>query len=248
MVREKNNLYIGTSGFSYHHWKGKFYPQNLPSREYLRFYASRFNSVELNVTFYRQPREKTVREWFESVPEGFSFVVKAPRVITHIKRLKDSVKDAASFLETMEPLGNRLSCVLWQFPPGFNPDPLQLEEFFSEVRKQAPEIRHAVELRNSLSFNEEVYEALRRCNACLVCAHSSRYPCVLERTADFSYFRFHGPGSLYNSRYSEEDLDIWIEKIAMLLEAGDVYVFFNNDFGGFAIENADYVLKRLKGE
>lgn len=248
MARQRGNLFLGTSGFSYHHWKGRFYPSSLPSRDYLRFYAGHFNSVELNVTFYRQPREKTVREWFKSVPANFTFVVKAPRLITHVKRLKHALDDALDFLKAMEPLNGKLSCVLWQFPPGFNPDPLFVKDFFCSLKEHWQEIRHAVELRNPSSFNEATYEALKVSKVCLVCAHSSRYPCVLETTADFHYFRFHGPGTLYNSRYAERDLDEWTEKIEKLLSKGDVYVFFNNDFYGFAIENASYVLKKLKGE
>jgi uncharacterized protein YecE (DUF72 family) len=238
-------VYLGTSGYAYYHWRGIFYPADLPSRAWLSYYANYFNAVELNVTFYREPREKTFKEWASSVPYGFAFVLKAPRLITHLKRLQDVTENAFRFLERACLLGDRLSCILWQFPPSFNPDIAVLKEFFLYLKDINPGLRHAVELRNRHAFNETLYKVLSQLNVALVCAHSNRYPCQLIQTADFSYFKFHGPGSLYNSRYSKEELDDWISKISNALKNGDVYVFFNNDYSGYAVDNASYLKEKL---
>lgn len=243
---EKFKLFLGTSGYSYSHWKGIFYPENLPSKKFLSHYAKHFNAVELNVTFYRLPKEKTFNEWFGSVPEDFSFVLKAPKVITHLNRLKNSIMEAQEFLMRAQILDKKLRCILWQFPPGFKPTPLLLENFFREILNFNSSLRHAIEFRHKEAFAKEIIETLQKLNICLVCAHSKRFPCYRKKTADFSYFRFHGPGSLYNSKYSEEDLDDWADKIVQALKVGDVFVFFNNDFSGFAIENAIYLRKKIQ--
>lgn len=240
-------LYLGTSGYSYYHWKGLFYPEGVPSKEFLSFYSRHFNSVEINSTFYRLPKEETLKTWKKSVPSDFAFVLKAPKTITHLKRLKEADEEVEKFIILANMLEENLSCILWQFPPSFVPQPDLLKDFFERLVGLRSDVRHAVEFRNSKSFDEEILKVLKELNICLVCAHSGRYPCLLERTANFSYFRFHGPGSLYNSRYSEDELDMWAKKILDSLKYGDVYVFFNNDFSGFAVENASYLKRKLEG-
>ena len=248
MAREERTarVYLGTSGYAYYHWKGIFYPEDLPSRKWLSYYATYFNAVEINATFYREPAEKTISNWYKSVSNSFTFVLKAPRIITHIKRLKDAEEDARRFLHRALLLKEKLGCILWQFPPGFKPDPEFLTDFFSFLRNLFPGLRHAVEFRNREAFNEAVYNSLRKVDVALVCAHSARYPCHFIKTADFSYFRFHGPGSLYNSCYSKEEIDKWAAKILSALKEGDSFVFFNNDFSGFAVENSLYLKEKLK--
>jgi len=242
----EGRIYLGTSGYAYHHWKKIFYPEDLSSRKWLDYYASRFNAVEINVTFYRDLSEKTITNWYRSVPDEFTFVLKAPRLITHLKRLRNVEEDARYFLQKALLLKEKLGCVLWQFPPGFKPDPGVVAGFFGFLGELSPGLRHAVELRNREAFSEAVYDSLRKVNVSLVCAHSARYPCHIVQTADFSYFRFHGPGSLYNSCYSNEELDEWAVNILAASEKGDVFVFFNNDFSGFAIKNSLYLKEKLK--
>ncbi|MCX7832124.1 MAG: DUF72 domain-containing protein [Actinobacteria bacterium] len=242
----KGNPYIGTSGFSYNHWKGRFYPEGTPSSEFLKYYAKNFNAVELNITFYRIPRTDTFKNWYEVTPENFRYSLKAPRVITHFDRLKNLEDNAKGFFERIKLLKEKAGCVLWQFPPSFAPETEFLDSFFSEIKKLEGDIRHAVEFRNKYAFNDENIKILKKHNIALVCSHSKRYPLYLKRTADFSYFRFHGPETLYDSRYSEEELDEWIKLIIQFLKSGDVFVFFNNDFSAYAVENATYLKDRIE--
>lgn len=241
------NVYIGTSGFSYQHWKGRFYPEGTPSSEFLRYYAKNFNAVEVNVTFYRTPKVNTFKNWYESVPEYFRFSLKAPRIITHFDRLNNLENNVNEFFEKITALREKAACVLWQFPPSFVPDTEFLSSFFGEIKKLIADLRHATEFRNKHAFNDENFRMLRKHNIALVCSHSNRYPLCLKKTADFSYFRFHGPGSLYNSRYSEQELEEWVKSIVRFLKYGDVYVFFNNDFSAYAVENAAYLKSRIEG-
>lgn len=243
--------YIGTSGFSYNHWKGVFYPENIKQSEWLSYYSRIFNTVELNVTFYRLPAEKSFLNWFKSTPPGFRFAVKGPRQLTHYARLNLTERHLdylKLFSDRVSRLETKLSCVLWQLPPGLQADTELLEEFLAAVAPVfSAHTGHAFEFRNDSWFTDEIYAVLEKHHATLVCSHSARYPMKCIKTADFSYYRFHGPGSLYNSRYDEKELDDWVEKIAEYVKNDrTVFVYFNNDFYGFAVENALYLKSRLE--
>lgn len=244
----RGRLYIGTSGYSYLHWKGCFYPEDLPSSRWLSYYAQFFNAVELNVTFYRRPRKSTYEKWYRETPENFSFVLKAPRTITHFSRLEVTDQQIKEFFEDISTLKEKAACVLWQLPPQMKFDGALLKNFLNKLKKLTPEnLRHAFEFRNQAFYSKPCYEILKNYNVAFVCAHSARYPCKFVDTADFSYFRFHGPGSLYNSSYSDEQLNDWAQIIKKVLEKKPVFVFFNNDFSGFAVNNALYLKDRLGG-
>jgi uncharacterized protein YecE (DUF72 family) len=229
---------IGTSGFSYAGWRGVFYPPDLPSGEWLAFYARQFTTVEINVTFYRTPRESTYRAWSAAVPEGFTFVLKAPRLVTHIKRLVDCRASLERFLAPTAPLAHRLALVLLQLPPSLRFDARLLDGFLRQLPKNFPQL--AWEPRHG-SFGEEVALAwFRERRQSLVLADSGgRYPTLRAFTAPPAYLRFHGPERLYASPYSVGQLGEWTTWIRQEVPAGTtVYAFFNNDAGGHAIVNA----------
>ncbi len=232
--------FIGTSGWHYPHWQGSFYPAALPKDNWLSFYARTFSTVELNNTFYRQPTEKAVQNWRLAAPDGFKFAVKASRFITHIKRLNDAAEPMQKFFDGLRPLSDRLGPVLFQLPPNFHRDDARLNNFI----KLLPEsIEHAVEFRHASWIDNEVLKILHRYNVafCVYDMPGVRTPVVA--TADFAYVRFHGNQSLYGGSYSEDELASWAKEIKALPVAR-AYIYFNNDAGGYAVDNA-LTLKRL---
>ena len=229
-------LSIGTSGWSYAHWAGKFYPAEIPKSQWLEYYCDHFATVEINNSFYRLPRETTFQKWRDSVQEKFVFAVKASRYITHIKKLNEPVESAELFLTRARFLGRKLGAILFQIPPGLKARPDRLEQI---LRARPKDLRYCFEFRHTSWFCEEVYDLLRQYNSALCIADSPKFPMVIQRTADFSYFRLHGSTMLYRSRYSSEELSIWAERIERVLDQdADVYVYFDNDAEGYAVMNA----------
>lgn len=231
---------IGTSGYSYNHWwDGVFYPIDVKPGKWLEYYAKYFNSVELNVSFYRLPKKETFEGWRRRTPKDFRFVAKGSRFITHIKKLKDIEEPLEIFFENASGLEKKLAMVLWQLPPGMRVDIKKLEKFCKSLKKYK-KIRQAFEFRNISWFCEEVYEILHKHNFSLCIAHSGRWPVVEELTADFVYLRFHGGGDvLYSSNYTEKELKDWATKVKKWLKEGrDIYAYFNNDAYGYAVKNA----------
>lgn len=235
-----DNLLIGTSGFSYWHWKGRFYPEELKQSEWLTYYAKTFNAVEINVTFYRAVRPSTFTRWTKMVPENFVFVVKGSRVITHINRLKIEEGMLKKLSNSLAGLEGRVKCILWQLPPSFKADSSVLKNFMENAFRDniLANLFHAFEFRHKSWFVEEIYSLLKDYHSGLVVSHSARYPCVVKRTANFMYFRFHGGERLYASNYSDDELGEWAKIIKREIPIGDVYVFFNNDTNAYAIYNA----------
>lgn len=229
-------LYIGTSGWSYRHWKGIFYPPTLPANEWLAFYASRFSTVEVNSSFYRLPKRETFEIWRDRTPAGFTFAVKASRYITHLKKLKD-VDDAwERFIENASGLGEKLGPILFQFPANWHANLERLAAFLAML---PDEFRYVFEFRHESWFNPDVYTLLKKKNAALCIADSPEWPEVCEITAPFTFIRMHGGRELYASEYSTAELFEWAKLIAGFLHQRlDVFVYFNNDAYGFAIKNA----------
>ncbi|MFH0877149.1 MAG: DUF72 domain-containing protein [Candidatus Omnitrophota bacterium] len=229
-------LWVGTSGWNYAHWaNGVFYPQGLKSAEWLKYYAKFFNAVELNVTFYRQVQKKTFEHWRRVTPRNFCFVVKGSRFITHIKRLKDVKGSLEMFFDSVGALKAKCGAVLWQLPPGFKKDSHRLEGFLKLLQKK--KIPQVFEFRHATWFQEDVVALLKSYRACLCIAHSDRFPCEKMVTANFLYLRFHGPGGLYGSRYTSAQLKSWV-RFAREFKKKNIFVFFNNDACGHAVENA----------
>jgi len=250
MKKGKNRIFIGTSGYNYRHWGGGiFYPATIPSRQWLEYYSRHFNSVELNVTFYRLPSLKAFAGWYRRSPKNFRFVIKGSRFITHLKRLKDSKENLRIFFKNAAPLKEKLAAVLWQFPANFHLNLERLSEFTARLKKNklAKKVPQVFEFRHPSWFCPEVYSLLGKHNFCLCIAHSNRWPTFEITTADFTYLRFHGGKSLYSSNYSPKELKKWADKARVWLREGkDFYAYFNNDARGFAVKNAIYFKKLLK--
>jgi uncharacterized protein YecE (DUF72 family) len=241
-VKKAASVYIGTSGWVYSDWQERFYPAELPSRDRLRFYARNFGTTEVNYSFYHIPRPATCRNWVTQVPEKFIFAVKAHRSITHIRRLKNAIDVWQEFLENALELGAKLGPILLQLPPSLRADASLLETLLSGIRKKAPipELRVAIEFRHASWFEPGILDLMRAYDTCLVMAHSERYSLAPnEATADFVYIRLHGPGQMFASSYSPEELESWARIICSWAKKGKiVFVYFNNDFHAGAVENA----------
>jgi uncharacterized protein YecE (DUF72 family) len=233
----RGKIHIGTSGWRYKHWLGRFYPQNLPAKEMLRFYARYFDTVELNNSFYHLPASTTFDSWRDHSPTRFLFAVKGSRFITHMKKLKDPESSTAKFFLGAERLENKLGPILFQLPPRWNVNIERLANFLEVLPKQH---RYVIEFRDESWIVEEVFEVLRQHNAAFCIHDLGGQQTPLEITADFTYLRFHGPGSAkYVGSYSRRTLQDWANKIAdwqKRLKA--VYAYFNNDIGGAAVRNA----------
>lgn len=230
---------IGTSGWSYPHWKESFFPVNCPKSKWLEYYCEHFDTVELNATFYRLPHLKTVENWYLRTPEPFIWSVKASKYITHTKRLKEPEKPLEKFFANLSGLKEKLGPVLFQLPPGLSFDEKRFQIFCQSLK---PSQRYALEVRHSSWISEKVFAILKAHNIAFCIADTSgRYPYHEIVTANFAYIRLHGSKKLYKSDYSKNELEIWAQKIKALEK--DTYVYFDNDFEGYAVKNA----KRLKG-
>jgi uncharacterized protein YecE (DUF72 family) len=240
-----HQLRIGCSGWNYAHWRnGVFYPPRLASREWLRFYARHFDTVEINTSFYRLPRRESVARWAAETPDDFVFAVKVSRYITHIKRLQDVPEHLPLLYERIEPLRAKLAVFLWQLPPTFKADLDRLATVLEQLPRGE---RHAFEFRHASWFTEEAYTLLREHNVALVIGDRPEVHAFQahELTADFTFVRFHAGTRGRNGNYSHRELDEWAARLRRWNEEADVYAYFNNDWEGYAIENALYVRKQL---
>ena len=232
----KPEYYIGTSGWHYNHWKGNFYPEGMPSKDWLKYYSENFNTVEINNSFYRLPQESTFTNWHQTVPPGFCFAVKASRFITHIKKLKDSRDPLLKFMARSKCLEDSLGPVLFQLPSSFHRNDERLSDFLGLLEKK---LRFVFEFRHDSWMNEDVFDLLRKHNAGFCVFDMPGLTGPLVATADFAYFRFHGKGDLYSGNYPDSDLAEWANKIKKISGGlKTIYVYFNNDAGGNAVRNA----------
>jgi len=230
-------LRIGTSGYVYPHWKGRFYPRSLPQREWLGHYARYFDTVELNNPFYRQPERAQFERWRRAVPDDFRYAVKLNRFITHIKRLKVGADSVERSYGTLAGLGPKAAVVLVQLPPRMKFDADRLIAFLKLVSRRRR--RHAIEPRDSSWLTDDALEVLRRRGVALCLIDTPHWPSRVATTADFVYLRFHGPGEKYASAYTDAMLRTWAERIREWRRQGlDVFAYFNNDEGGHAPRDA----------
>jgi uncharacterized protein YecE (DUF72 family) len=233
---------VGTSGWQYSSWRGRFYPEGVPQRAWLRFFAERFPTVEVNNSFYMLPKATSFERWRDETPEGFVVTVKANRYITHIRRLRDCRDAVQTFWGRARLLGPKLGPVLFQLPPRFAVDPDLLRDFLGVL----PEgIRAAFEFRDRSWERDEVYELLDRAGAAFVLADrpAAHVPDVV--TGGWSYVRFHEgrPGVV---DYPREKLRRWASRIRAM-PARDTFVYFNNDPGGAAVRDATTLTAMLRG-
>jgi len=245
-MKKPPQIFIGTSGWHYTHWFGIFYPPEIKGYYELRFYAEHFNTVENNASFYRISKESTYKTWARMAPAPFKFSLKLNKFITHTHRLEltDEVREKVRYILTsLQVLGEQLGALVIQLPASFKLDQKKLETFLSFLRDEVSKQKHqpdlAIEFRNKDWFAKDTYTLLKTYNVALVAAQSSRYPGAQEITADICYIRLHGPEKLFASKYTEEQLKEWVAFIAKASKkCKRIYVYFNNDFHGYALQNA----------
>ncbi len=239
-------MHVGTSGWSYDHWDGVLYPPGTPPRDRLAHYVRRFGTVELNASFYRWPRTATFASWRRRLPPGFQLSVKAPRGLTHAKRLYTPETWVGRLTECWHELGEKRAVLLVQLPPTQARDDARLDFFLGLLPDW---MRVAVEFRHPSWHDEAVYALLERHGAAYCVMSGAGLPCVLRATAPFVYVRLHGPDDahLYAGSYPDADLRWWADRIGEWTHGGrDVYAYFNNDGYGHAVRNAE-ALRALTG-
>jgi uncharacterized protein YecE (DUF72 family) len=233
-------VYVGTSGWQYRHWKGRFYPSKVPQRLWLAEYVSRFPTVEVNNSFYRLPAEETFDKWRVAAPNGFLFAVKASRYITHIRRLREPKDPVDLFWARAAHLRSNLGPVLFQLPPNFKADPALLAEFLTVLPAG---MRAAFEFRDDSWRRDDVLAALERAGAAWVLADRPgwRVPDIVS--SGWSYVRFH-QGRAAHPGYAASKLARWADRI-VASGATDTFVYFNNDWLGAAPEDARTLIRLL---
>ena len=238
------DIRIGTSGWSYPHWKGVFYPLDIPADQWLAYYGAKLQSVEINSSFYRLPTQNALRHWRDTVRDDFVFSVKASRYITHMKKLKAPEKVSQPLLDAISTLEHKLGPVLFQLPPHWHFDEKRLEAFLPALDTG---FRYVFEFRDPSWFNSRCYAILRNYTTafCIYDLGGRLSPKIV--TTDFVYIRLHGPGAPYQGNYPDSTLIEWADTISRWSDAGlSVYCYFNNDQFGYAVNNA-MCLQQLLG-
>ncbi|HDK36586.1 MAG TPA: DUF72 domain-containing protein [Bacteroidetes bacterium] len=229
-------IYIGTSGYSYPHWRGAFYPDSVKPADYLKFYAANFNSVEINYSYYHIPPEKTVEKWAEETPAEFRFTLKANRRITHRGKLHNVEGVTKVMTWRMHLLGEKAGVLLFQLPPSFSIDLERLGKFLQIL---PTDVRCAFEFRNSSWFVPETFSLLESHQRGFCIVSAPEFPVLPKATAPFVYFRFHGRDKWIYYSYSDDELRFWAEKMRAFQEQGrEVFAYFNNDPEANAVKNA----------
>lgn len=245
--KAKGEIYIGTSGWVYSDWNSIFYPEGLPSKQRLEFFSQHFKTAEINYSFYHLPKSKTYENWYNQTPHNFVFAVKASRFITHIRRLKDVKSAWDRFLENTLYLKEKLGPILFQLPPSFratDENVKRSEGFLKQITRRG--LRFAFEFRHETWCDDDIYRMLRKYNVAWVIADSPRYPKAEVVTTDFVYIRMHGSEKLFSSKYNSEEIENLAHKIKEWNSKGfDIYTYFNNDYHGYAVENAGELLELL---
>lgn len=240
----KNTKYlIGTSGWMYKHWKGPFYPEKFSNNKMLKYYSDHFSTVEVNSTFYKIPSEKTAQNWIDETPEHFTFTIKANRFITHRKYLKDGQETVKKFFKVIKILENKLGIILFQLPPNWHYNYERIKEFIEIIPKK---YSYTFEIRHPSWYTQDLFDLFKKYNIAL-CIHDLTGDLLLEKiTATFVYLRFHGPINPYYGKYTPDFLKQWAEKIYQWIKQNlKIFVYFNNDAHGWAVENALEIKKIL---
>jgi len=238
-------LRVGCSGWQYRHWRGDFYPKDLPLDRWLEHYSSVFETVEINNSFYRLPEGHRFEAWRRETPSSFVFAVKASRYLTHMKKLKEPREPLSRFFSRARRLGGKLGPVLYQLPPRWKCNALRLEAFLRALPRGR---RHVFEFRDPSWYREDIFAMLVRRGAAL-CLHDMRGSESPRRAVGpFVYLRFHGTGARYGGRYLDSQLSTWAAWIRHRLGQGlDVFAYFNNDRGGHAPWDAMRLARMVKG-
>jgi uncharacterized protein YecE (DUF72 family) len=238
---------IGCSGWNYDDWRGRLYPEGVGKARWLERYAERFDTVEVNSTFYRLASRDAVARWVEQTPAEFTFALKASRYLTHIKRLGEIDTGIVRYYERIEPLvdSGKLGPIVWQLPANFRRD----DELLAGALRRLPRGRHCFEFRHESWFTRDVYELLAEHGAALVIGDHPKWPFqARELTADWTLIRLHHGRRGRRGNYSQSELDTWARRIAAWRSRAEVFVYLNNDWEGFAVENAMGLKARLSGK
>lgn len=235
MNRSKD--YIGCSGFQYKDWKDDFYPRDLREKEWLKYYSDRFNSVEINSTFYGIPKPEDLKDWHEQVPGHFKFALKGSRYVTHMKKLNKPSEHVQKFYQGIAPLGGKIGPVLWQLPSNQHRDLSKLKSFFESLSE---DFDNVIEFRHESWYCEEVYELLISKKVILCLISTPDQPEIREwiKTSDKLYLRFHGYKEWYSGAYPESILDDSMQQINKIGGIRNVFIYFNNDKGAYAPKDA----------
>jgi uncharacterized protein YecE (DUF72 family) len=237
-------IFIGTSGWSYQSWRGPFFPKEVKIKDHLRFYASQFNSTELNGVFYRTPTKKAVRGWRAQTPDDFLFAWKASKFITHWKQLGPASKNSLALMESrLKLLGPKAGPVLFQLPPQFKADRERLASFLKMLSKKRT---YAFEFRHKSWYEDAIFDLLREHDIALCFSDHRDAPSPWEVTAEHVYVRGHGPGGAYKDRYSDKTLRRWAAVIRKWKrQRRTVYVYFDNDQKSAAPKDALRLMQML---
>jgi uncharacterized protein YecE (DUF72 family) len=240
----KGKIHIGTSGWSYKHWVGKFYPKKSNSEEQFEFYTKHFDTVEINNSFYKLPPRSVFENWYRNSPKKFLFVVKANRFITHMLKLTKPQEPIARLFNSIDALKEKLGPVLFQLPPKWRVNVIRFKEFLEALPKGQ---RYVFEFREETWYNEEIYQLLREYNAAFCIYELAGHMSPMLVTADFVYLRLHGPTEFkYQGSYSKAVLNKWARQcIAWQKDKKDVYVYFDNDQEAYAAFNAITLKKQV---
>ncbi|MGA3110561.1 MAG: DUF72 domain-containing protein [Candidatus Bathyarchaeia archaeon] len=244
------NLHLGTIGWSYNFWKGSFYPQKTPSKDFLTYYTTRFNTVEVDSTFYRIPTQQAVTNWKNQTTPNFKFSLKFPSAITHIKMLRDCERETSFFLERTKLLSEKLGAMLLQFPPNFLVN--RLPDLAAFLHKLPKTNRYVVEVRNKAWLNADFYSVLRNNNAALAWVDSPNMPLTMEVTSDFLYVRLEGNRKKVNGTLgkieadTQTSLQVWAERLKpFVVGKREVFGYFGKYFSGFPPSDVDFLSKLL---
>jgi len=242
-VAEPPLLNVGCSGWYYWHWRGGFYPQDLPSNQWFAHYAAHFDTVELNAPFYSWPTVNAVKTWIRQAGDAeFVYTVKVCELVTHVKKFSRTKTLVQDFSHIADILGDRMGCFLFQLPPSYHYSPARLKTIVAQLD---PARRNVVEFRHRSWWNEKVYAAFRAAGIIFCSCSGPRLPDELVKTADEIYVRFHGTTKWYRHDYTDEELAVWTARIR---ESGAtrVWAYFNNDRDGYAIKNARELRRQLE--
>lgn len=230
-------IWVGTSGYNYPEWKGRFYPERMPAAKMLPYYAARFPTVEINYTFYRMPTEKLTEGWASQTPSPYRLTLKAPKRITHDRRLKDIADPLNGFCRVAASLGDKLGALLFQLPPNMKVD---LAVFDAFLQVLPPRVCAAFEFRHPSWFDAPVFDRLKARNLALCVSDSEKLSAPVEVTADYAYFRLRDEG------YTPDDIARWAEAIARETAAcKDVFVYFKHEDEGKGPEFAQLLMRHL---
>jgi uncharacterized protein YecE (DUF72 family) len=228
-------IHFGTSGWTYDHWKGIFYPDTLAKNRWFEYYCEHFSTVELNASFYRIPTHKTVESWKQRSPEHFDFSIKMSRFVSHVKKLKNCERELEWFFSVFEPLSMKIALYLVQIPPALRFDPERIVNFSKNVPRK---VNIAFEFRNTSWYRNETVELLRELGFAFCIHDMAGIATDKIVTSPFIYIRFHGFDSPYGGDYPDSSLQSWADWIKDQAKHGKhIYCYFNNDIGGFAIKN-----------